>query len=147
MAKADKLLAGVVGRLGPIMTFPEMEGPAPHTIGQLSAHLGVSLRTLRFYEQTGLLAPSREGLRRLYSDEDLERLQVIVTLRELEVSLTAIKSLMAAIDGDGRTSERDVMAQVDAMLVSLEAENTARIAELERINTRIGDARRNLAAE
>ncbi len=147
MAKSSKLIAKVAARLEPIMNFEPIEERSSYTIGQLSSHLGVSLRTLRFYEQTGLLAPDREGLRRLYSHDDLERLDVIVMLRELEVSLTAIKTLMAAIDGDGRTSEREVMAQVEAILAGLASDNLDRIAELQRINARIDDARRNLGAE
>jgi DNA-binding transcriptional MerR regulator len=147
MARSSKLIAKVAARLEPIMNFEPIEERSSYTIGQLSSHLRVSLRTLRFYEQTGLLAPDREGLRRLYSRDDLERLDVIVMLRELEVSLTAIKTLMAAIDGDGRTSEREVMAQVEIILTGLASENLDRIAELQRINARIDDARRNLGAE
>ena len=145
MAKSSKLIADLVGRLNPIMKFESIVASDTYTIGQLSAHLGVSLRTLRFYEQSGLLAPSREGLRRLYSHDDLERLEIIVTLRELEVSLTAIKSLMTAIDGDGRTNEREVMARAAALLGELAGDNRARVDELLRINERIEEARRSLA--
>lgn len=147
MAKTKKLIGEVVDRLRPIMNFESLDELERHTIGQLSAHLGVSLRTLRFYEQSGLLAPSREGLRRLYSREDLERLEVIVTLRELEVSLTAIKALMSMIDGDGRSSREAVMIRVEQILADLAEDNRVRIAELERINTRIDGARRNLSEE
>jgi DNA-binding transcriptional MerR regulator len=146
MAKTKKLITEVIDRLKPIMNFEPIDERPTHTIGQLSTHLRVSLRTLRFYEQTGLLAPGREGLRRLYSREDLERLEVIVTLRELEVSLTAIKSLMAMIDGDERGSEEAAMARVESILADLARDNRARIAELEAINARIEQARRNLAA-
>jgi DNA-binding transcriptional MerR regulator len=146
MAKSSKLIAELVGRLRPIMDFQPVEVSETYTIGQLSAHLGVSLRTLRFYEQSGLLAPSREGLRRLYSHDDLERLEVIVILRELEVSLTAIKVLMATIDADGRTSERDVYVQTETLLAELSADNRTRIDELERINARIAEARSSLVA-
>jgi DNA-binding transcriptional MerR regulator len=127
------------------MDFEPIEAAETYTIGQLSAHLRVSLRTLRFYEQSGLLAPSREGLRRLYSHDDLERLEVMVTLRELEVSLTAIKSLMAIVDGDGRAGEHEVMERLEGILADLAEDNRARIVELERINARITDARTNLS--
>jgi DNA-binding transcriptional MerR regulator len=144
MAKTSKLFADVVGWLKPIMDFDAIEPSATYTIGQLSSHLRVSLRTLRFYEQSGLLAPSREGLRRLYSQDDLERLEVIVTLRELEASLTSIKSLMTAIDGDERLPERELKERTDVVLRELGDENRSRIAELERINSRIAEARRKL---
>ena len=144
MAKSNKLIAELIGKLKPVMDFDPIGATDTYTIGQLSAHLRVSLRTLRFYEQSGLLVPNREGLRRLYSRDDLDRLEVIVTLRELEVSLTAIKALMGAIDGDGRYSDRDVMGQVDVLLEQLAADNRVRIDELERINLRIAAARDNL---
>ncbi|MDK9697648.1 MAG: MerR family transcriptional regulator [Siculibacillus sp.] len=144
MAKSSRITAELVGRLASIMSFEPLEDGDTYTIGQLSAHMRVSLRTLRFYEQSGLLSPSREGLRRRYSHDDRERLEVIVTLRELEVSLTAIKSMMAMIDGDGRVNEREVVARAEAILADVAADNVGRIAELEGINSRIGEARRNL---
>lgn len=144
MVKTKKFIADVIERLRPIMTFDPIEDRASYAIGQLSSHLRVSLRTLRFYEQAGLLAPDRDGLRRLYSRDDLERLEIIVTLRELEVSLTAIKSLMAMIDGDGRASEPEILKRVEEILGELAGDNLARIDELQKINARIDDARRNL---
>lgn len=126
------------------MKFDPIEGRDSYTIGQLAAHLHVTLRTLRFYEQAGLLAPGREGLRRLYSLDDLQRLEVIVTLRELEISLPAIKAVMAALDAEGDISIGMVMERVAETLVGLVDDNLARIAELEEINTRIAAARRNL---
>lgn len=147
MAKSNRITAGLVDKLEAVMDFDPIEEGDTYTIGQLSAHLRVSLRTLRFYEQSGLLSPTREGLRRRYSRDDRERLEIIVTLRGLEVSLTAIKALMAMIDGDGRVSEREVMARAEEILGDLTADNTGRIAELETINTRISEVRRRLATE
>ncbi len=145
MARSSKLIAELVVRLRSVMDFAPIEAAETYTIGQLSTHLRVSLRTLRFYEQSGLLAPSREGLRRLYSHDDLERLEVMVTLREFEVSLTAIKSLMAMVDGDGRVGEREVMDRLEGILADLAEDNRVRIGELERINARITDARTRLS--
>lgn len=143
MVHSDMIVAEVMARLKPIMDFEPIEKSDCYTIGQLSSHLKVSLRTLRFYEQAGLLNPDRAGLRRLYSRDDLERLEVIVTLRELEVSLTAIKSLMMPYDeADGEAAPMSLQ-QVSAVLSTLADENRARIAELERINARISDARRS----
>lgn len=146
MAKSSRITAELVGKLESIMAFEPIDDGDTYTIGQLSSHLRVSLRTLRFYEQSGLLSPSREGLRRRYSHDDRERLELIVTLRELEVSLTAIKSLMTLIDGDGRVSERDVLARAEAILGDLAGDNLGRIAELQGINARIDEARRKLGA-
>jgi len=53
-------------------------------------------QTLRLYEREGLLAPSRsEGNTRLYTDEDLERLEVILKLtRELGVNLAGVEIIL-----------------------------------------------------
>jgi DNA-binding transcriptional MerR regulator len=64
--------------------------------GDLARATGHTVRTIRHYEATGLLAPAqaRDGGHRRYSQEDLERLRLIVDLRELGLSLCEIKSIL-----------------------------------------------------
>lgn len=126
------------------MTFHDLPDGDSYSIRELSEFLNVSLRTLRFYEQSGLLKPTRQGSRRLYSPEDAERLSVIVTLRELEVSVPAIKRLLHTMDQTG--SLRDVRPELTQILAALESDNSARIDELTRINSRLGDARKALTS-
>lgn len=66
------------------------------TTGVLARRTGNSLRTIRFYEEAGLLRPMEraDGGRRLYSDEDLARLELITDLREAGLSLKEIKELL-----------------------------------------------------
>ena len=45
------------------------------TIGEVGQELGFTLRALRFYEAKGMIAPKREGRRRLYLTKDVERLR------------------------------------------------------------------------
>ena len=49
-------------------------GKTAFTIGELSREFGVTLRALRFYENKGLISPQRDGLSRLYSRGDRNRL-------------------------------------------------------------------------
>lgn len=133
------VLAAVAERLGRLVSFKRLPAADLHTIGQLSSHLMVSLRTLRFYEQSGLLAPHREGTRRLYDRWDLERLRIIVVLRELETSLADIKELMAAID-TGEPIER-IFPKIDGILGRQQQGNRERCGELARLNERIEAAR------
>ncbi|MFL5906393.1 MAG: MerR family transcriptional regulator [Solirubrobacterales bacterium] len=69
-------------------------------IGDLAKLTGTTPRTIRYYEEIGLLAsePSREpGAHRTYGQEDLERLQELLRLRELlGVSLEELRELAAA---------------------------------------------------
>lgn len=137
MGKAAETITKLAVSLRPLMNFDDVAEGSSYSIGQLASHLGVSLRTLRFYEQAGLLRPTREGLRRIYSEEDRERLEVIVTLREFEVSLPAIKSLMSTIDGGGPNIEDRIRDQFSSLLEVVRKSNLTRIAELEGINSRI----------
>jgi len=58
-------------------------GAGSFTIQQVRKELGVTLRTLRFYEERGLVVPRRDGRHRVYSPTDFERLRAIVRLRKL----------------------------------------------------------------
>jgi MerR family transcriptional regulator, thiopeptide resistance regulator len=60
-------------------------------VGDLSAVSGVTVRTLHYYEQIGLLVPRRtEAGHRIYSTEDVERLSQICVLRKMGLPLSAV---------------------------------------------------------
>jgi MerR family transcriptional regulator/heat shock protein HspR len=67
-----------------------------YTISAVADYYGVHQQTLRLYEREGLLKPSRsEGNVRLYTDEDLERLEVIMKLtRDLGVNLAGVEIIL-----------------------------------------------------
>ena len=67
-----------------------------YTISAVADHYGVHQQTLRLYEREGLLKPSRsEGNVRLYTDEDMERLEVILNLtRDLGVNLAGVEIIL-----------------------------------------------------
>ncbi|CAH1205898.1 MerR family transcriptional regulator [Paenibacillus sp. JJ-223] len=69
-------------------------------VGDLAKLTGLTVRTLRFYDQIGLLSPSAatESGHRLYDDDDLSRLYQIISLKELGLSLDEVK---AALTGPG----------------------------------------------
>lgn len=71
----------------------------PHEwkVGELAKLTGLTIRTLRYYDQIGLFSPSgrTEAGYRLYTDHDLTRLQQIMSLKELGLSLEQIKSVLA----------------------------------------------------
>ena len=72
------------------------------TVHEVSELAGVSIRTLQHYDSIGLLCPAKrtEAGYRLYSDEDLERLQQILLFRELEFPLKDIKRIVDSPDFD-----------------------------------------------
>src|SRR3954451_22676183 len=71
------------------------EGPKTFTIGDLAREFSVTLRTLRFYEDRGLLSPSREGTTRIYDLRDRDRLSVILKGKQLGFTLTEIRAMLA----------------------------------------------------
>ncbi|HEX7554244.1 MAG TPA: MerR family transcriptional regulator [Geothrix sp.] len=78
-----------------------------YMIGVVSMRYSVHPQTLRLYEREGLLAPSRtEGKPRLYSDEDLERLEFILNLtRDLGVNLAGVEVVLGLRDRLNRMQE------------------------------------------
>lgn len=69
-------------------------------IAELAAEFGVTTRTVRFYEDKGLLSPAREGQRRVYSPRDRVRLRLIMRGKRLGLSLEEIDELIDLYDVD-----------------------------------------------
>ena len=68
------------------------------SIGDLSREFGVTTRTIRFYEDQGLLSPTREGQNRVYRPRDRVRLKLILRGKRLGFSLKEIKALIELYD-------------------------------------------------
>ena len=70
--------------------------PKTYTISAVADQYGIHPQTLRLYEREGLLKPSRsEGNTRLYTDTDLERLEIILSLtRDLGVNLAGVEIIL-----------------------------------------------------
>jgi MerR family transcriptional regulator/heat shock protein HspR len=87
--------------------MPKARSKAAYMISAVAEQYQIHPQTLRLYEREGLLAPSRsDGNTRLYTDDDLERLEVILKLtRELGVNLAGVEIIlnmrekMAAMQG------------------------------------------------
>lgn len=73
-----------------------------YTINKLAKLAGVSTRTLRYYDQIGLLCPARKSSNayRIYGQREIDRLQQILFYRELGVSLEEIKRIITGVDFD-----------------------------------------------
>ena len=84
-----------------------------YTVKKLSKLAGISVRTLHYYDQIGLLMPSSVGANgyRHYGEEALVKLQQILFYRELDLSLDEIKTIVGSPEFDvltapGRTRRR-----------------------------------------
>lgn len=98
----------------------------PHLIGELAERFEVSLRTIRFYEQRGLIAPKRSDPHtRVFQGEDVARLGFIVGCRRLGLSVETIGALLATRDGsDATVFRRDLAAALAAHRDLLTAQRT-----------------------
>lgn len=92
------------------------------SISELAEEFRVTPRTIRFYEDQGLLAPTRDGLNRIYSHRDRARLTLICRGKRLGFSLAEIKDFLDLYDVDDR--------QIEQMRFAL-AHGRERIASLE----------------
>jgi DNA-binding transcriptional MerR regulator len=70
------------------------DGPDVMRIGDMAKAYGVTLRALRFYEDKGLLSPTRDGATRLYSHRDRVRLKLILLGRKVGFSLRDVKQMI-----------------------------------------------------
>lgn len=75
--------------------------------GDLARATGTTVRTIRFYEEEGLLKPAvvSDGGHRRYTEDDLERLRLISDLRELGLSLCEIRSILEIRSGCHNAAE------------------------------------------
>ena len=87
-------------------TFPEAPQPALYRVGEVAEQLGLTLRTLKYYEELGLVAPQRTDSRyRLYTDADVQRLERIRRMRAMGLSLRTIQTIFShpqERDAEGR---------------------------------------------
>ena len=69
-------------------------------IGEVAERIGLSLRTIRHYEEVGLAVPSARsgGGFRLYAESDVERLRVIMQMKPLGFSLDQMRGLLELLD-------------------------------------------------
>jgi DNA-binding transcriptional MerR regulator len=107
------------------------------TIRDLTREFGVTARTLRFYEEKGLLSPERAGQDRLYSRRDRARLKYVLMGKSVGFSLEEIRDMLDLYDlGDGQVTQLKVaQTRFGEQIERLEKQRNEidrAIAELER---------------
>lgn len=111
-------------------------GTATWTVGQVAERSGVTVRTLHHYDEIGLLRPSRRSAAgyRLYTGDDLVRLQHVVVYRRLGFSLEEVALLLDDPDADVaahlRRQRAEVMSRLDELAELVTAIDRALEAEV-----------------
>lgn len=108
-----------------------------YTTGEIAKLCGVSVRTVQYYDSRNILSPSRlsEGGRRLYSQEDLNRLKTICFLRDAGISINSISQLL---------SEEDPGSVIEPLLLQQEQQLREELRERSEKLALIEDIRREL---
>lgn len=110
------------------MSDPIKNPDGLYTTGEVAKLCGVSVRTVQYYDTRGILIPSSltEGGRRLYTEEDVNRMKVICFLRELDLPINSIGELLSeehpeqVIDLLLNEQERDLRTEMSALQEKLE---------------------------
>src|ERR687886_2545428 len=110
-------------------------GKAAYMISAVAEQYQIHPQTLRLYEREGLLKPSRsDGNTRLYTDDDLERLEVILKLtRDLGVNLAGVEIIL-----NMREKMEQMQTQFQEFVATLNSELAARVTPPPVNNERTG---------
>ena len=112
-------------------------GSAYYMISAVAQKYNIHPQTLRLYERQGLLTPSRtDGNTRLYSDEDLERLETILTYtRDMGVNLAGVEVILS-LRGQMKQRESQMLSAVNDFLEQFSRERVRDADELrQRLST------------
>jgi DNA-binding transcriptional MerR regulator len=118
--------------------MPTRTEAATWTVGELAEELGVTTRTLRFYEAEGLVTPARSGTARVYDHRDRARLRLILRGKRFGMSLSEIREIVDMYDG-AATSERKQLETLLERLDQIAADLRARQQDLARTLSEVGD--------
>ena len=101
-----------------------------YTIGELAREFTITPRSIRFYEEQGLLSPQRTGQNRIYCNKDRVRLKLILRGKRLGFSLAEVKNLFELYD-----TNPDSAVQLETMLTLTEQKRAVLTQQLEDITS------------
>ncbi|PXW99244.1 DNA-binding transcriptional MerR regulator [Sphaerotilus hippei] len=110
------------------------------TITELAQEFDITPRAIRFYEDVGLLTPSRSGRNRVYSQRDRVRLKLTLRGKRLGLSLLAVKQLV-----DMYESPADTEPQLRRFIGMLQAQRHQLEQQLEDLNLTLHEVRQHEA--
>ena len=112
-------------------------------ISELSKEFNVTPRTIRHYEDEGLLDPARRGQTRLFTENDRSRLEIILVGSRLGIHLSALRELYDLFDSKRLDDKRKrqlllLLGQQRQRLLQQQTDIVRMLAELERMEQRYG---------
>lgn len=118
-----------------------------YTISELAREFGVTTRTIRHYEEQGLLSPKRDGTSRIFSNRDRVRLKLALRGKRLGFSLNEIRELFELYDlaRDEKKQLEQFLAKLERRRALLEQQREDIEVMLNEVNFFAGQCRRLLA--
>jgi DNA-binding transcriptional MerR regulator len=107
---------------------------AEFSISDLAREFDITPRAIRFYEDQGLLAPKRDGQRRIYTPRDRTRLKLTLRGKRLGLSLSEIRELI-----DMYEPGRDARPQLERFLAVLEAHKASLLQQRADIEAQLSE--------
>ena len=107
---------------------------AEYSISELAREFDVTPRAIRFYEDQGLLAPRRDGQRRIYTPRDRTRLKLTLRGKRLGLTLSEIRELI-----DMYEPGRDERPQLKRFLAVLEAHKAGLLQQRDDIEAQLAE--------
>ena len=125
------------------------EGEVLVTVTDLATDLGITARTLRFYEDQGLIQPRRLGATRVYSNRERARMILILRGKRLGFSIREIRDYLDLYDADPRheTQTRALLAKIAQRRAQLEEQRVAIAEALDGLASVERDAETQLARQ
>ena len=106
-----------------------MSNKISYTIGELAKQFDITTRSIRFYEDEGLLSPKRQGQHRIYTNKDQVRLKLVLRGKRLGFSLAETRRLFELYDADNSSA-----AQLQKVLELIAEKKMSLRQQMEDIN-------------
>lgn len=129
-----------------IVAVPDIAGPGQNVvlddralaISEMSERFDVTLRTLRFYEEKGLLNPVRKGARRFYGARDVSRMRVILQAKKIGLTLAEIRRVIKLVESNANRQDQfreiqEICRSQQEILVEQKQMLDEQLAEVENI--------------
>ena len=110
-----------------------------YSISDLAKEFDVTTRTIRFYEQQGLLNPARQGQTRIYSPKDRVRLMLTLRGKRLGFSLAESKELFDMYDSTTEGDEKQLLTML-GILEKKQADMRQQLRDIQRLQEELNNA-------
>ena len=126
--------------------------PKTYTISDLAKEYDVTPRTIRFYEDQGLLTPTREGRQRVFSEGDYVRLRLILRGKRLGFSLSEAKEIIElyGVESGGERQLTYLLEKIEQRRVNLKQQQEdikSMLLELKSVEKRVRAALKEMQSK